>query len=226
MNTLYKKDNFYFWENLVKNTENILFGGNDSRLITPESIIIYIGIIDTEKDIFRSGWSSHEDLDTALGFLQHVFLPTCFYTWIDRNGKGLFIPLSPFEVLKEEVLKEITEDDKRVSKEVKKMEDLYSLLTSMWASEKEIKVRKLKEFSNNFNIFWNKEPQKKLFIKIFEKPIEIYDYIFEDEFEEVVEEEIEMSIEDFKFMLENSYDEPLINKNLIKTLNIKIPIWF
>ena len=76
---------------------------------------------------------------------------------------------------------------------------------------------------------WDQDPERKLFIRIFEKPEEIIDFILEeleDEFEEVIEEEIEMSIDDLKFMCKNVYDQPLINKNLIKMLNSKIPIWF
>ncbi|ABR49152.1 hypothetical protein Amet_3012 [Alkaliphilus metalliredigens QYMF] len=226
MNRVYNKDNFYFWENLVRNTDNILFGGNDKRIITSESVIIYIGILDIEKDILRSGWSCHDDVDTALGFLQHVFIPTSFYTWIDRKSEGLFIPLSPFDVLKHEVFNDINELDDRAYIDATRMERSYYFLNSIWENQREVKNEKIKNFCQYFNSEWNKEPERKLFIRMFREPLEIYNYIFEGGFGEVIEEEIRMSMEDFKFICEHACDEPLINKNLIKILNRNIPVWF
>ncbi|MGV8146574.1 MAG: hypothetical protein ACLKAK_09740 [Alkaliphilus sp.] len=48
----------------------------------------------------------------------------------------------------------------------------------------------------------------------------------ENEFEGVVEEEINMSINDFKFIYENVYVKPCINKTFIKQLKTKIEVWF
>ncbi len=230
MQRAYGKDNFYFWENIIRNTDGLLFGGMDKEVIDKDSIIIYIGILDRKKGIVRSGWSCQSDIGTALGFLQHVFLPTSFYTWIDRESNGFFIPLSPFNIVKTEVLNNIlNSDDKEANADALRMEKAYNYLDSIWKNEKEMKKVKLKKFCHEFNNLWDQDPERKLFIRIFEKPDEIFDFILEgseDEFEEVIEEEIEMSISDLKFMCENAYDEPLINKNLIKILNNKIPIWF
>ena len=147
MQRAYKKDSFYFWENIIRNTDEILFGGMDKRIITKDSVITYIGILDRKKGLVRSGWSSHDDIGTALGFLQHVFLPTSFYTWIDRESEGFFIPLSPFDVLKSEVLKSMKEsDDKEINVDAIRMERAYNYLSSIWKNEKEIKCLKLKKF--------------------------------------------------------------------------------
>lgn len=230
MQRAYQKDNFYFWENKIRNLDGILFGGMNKRRITKESVITYIGILDRKKGFVRSGWSSHEDVSTVLGFLQHVFLPTAFYTWIDRYSDGFYIPLSPFDVLRKEVLKNVKNvEDKGSELDAIRMERAYNYLNSIWTYDKSNIKLKLKKFCNDFNNMWNEDPERKLFIKIFERTEEIVDFIIEkseDEFEEVVEEEIDMTINELRAMCENVYEKPLINRNLIEILNRKIPIWF
>ncbi|SFI13929.1 hypothetical protein SAMN05192551_1076 [Tindallia magadiensis] len=219
------KNNFNFWENQIKSMDLLVFGGEDKKAITLESVIMYIEIVDRQKDIIRSGWSSYEDLDTAHGFLQYVFIPTAYYTWIERQSEGLWIPLSPFDVLKYEVLKEVDGLEDRVILESDKMEKAYYVLSDLWDIPQEEKWIKLKEFSYEFNKQWHREPNPKLNIQIFRKPIEIFNHICEGEFEEAVEEEISMPIEDFLFICESAYDQPFINKNIINILNNLIPLW-
>jgi hypothetical protein len=224
------KDSFLFWENKIRNTDGILFGNIDKRRLTKESVIIYVGILDSKKGLLRSGWSSHGDISTALGFLQYVFLPTSFYTWIDRESEGFYIPLSPFDVLKKEVLKNINkEDDINISNDAIRMERAYNYLNSIWRYKDNLKTVKLKKFCGDFNYLWDKEPEKRLYIRVFERSEEIVDFILEQgetEFEEVIEEEIDMTIDELKFICQNAYDEPLINRNFIELLNTRIPIWF
>ena len=230
MERAYKEENFCFWENKIRNSDEILFGSIDKKRITKDSIIIYIGILDKEKRFIRSGWSSHEDVNAALGFIQHVFLPTSFYTWIDRESKGFYIPLSPFAVLKEEVLKHVNKsEDNKTNFDAIRMERAYHYLNNMWIYDKRKKNLKLKKFCNDFNNMWEEGLKRKLFLRIFEKPEEIVHFILEnaeEEFEEVIEEEIEMTIDELRFICEDIYDKPLISKNLIEILNNKIPIWF
>ncbi|AOT72024.1 hypothetical protein [Geosporobacter ferrireducens] len=224
------KNNFYFWERKIRNADDVLFGNLDKKRLTRKSVIIYLGILDTPKGLLRSGWSSHGDVNTALGFLQHVFLPTVFYTWIDRESDGFYIPLSPFHILKDEVLKSMEKEEiKNIESDAIKMEIAYQDLNSMWKYNETEKMLKLKAFCNGFNSAWDQEPEKKLFVKVFEKSEEIVAFILEntvDELEEVIEEEIEMSIEQLRFICKNAYDESFINKNIIELLNTRIPIWF
>ncbi|MEW9121535.1 MAG: hypothetical protein AB2421_02405 [Thermotaleaceae bacterium] len=229
MEGLHKK-NFYFWEKKIRDTDEILFGNIEQKKLTRKSVIVYLGILDGNKGFLRSGWSSHVDINTALGFLQHVFLPTAFYTWIDRESDGLYIPLSPFHILKEEVMKTLMQNgDGDTGKDAVEMENVYHYLDSIWKYEDGEKKAKIKAFCKDFNLTWDCEPEKKLFVKVFEKAEEIVDFILEkavDEFEEVIEEEIDMSIEQLRFICKHAYDEPFINKNIIELLNTRIPIWF
>lgn len=220
------KDNFHFWEDQIKKTDRLLIGGNDERRITSETIMMYIEIIDRQKNILRSGWSSYEDIDTAHGFLQYVFIPTAYYTWVERKSEGLWIPLSPFDVLKHEVLKAVDGVEERVLVDAEKMEKKYGLLSNMWGIGQKEKLMKLKIFCDDFNKIWNREPDQKIYIRIFQKPAEIYQHICEGEFQEVIEEEISMPLEDLKFICDQAYEQPLINRNMIKMLNNIIPLWF
>lgn len=219
----HKENNFYFWEKKIRDMDDILFGNMAGKGVTRDSVLLYIGILDRQKDIFLCGWSCHRDVNTALGFLQYVFLPSCFYTWVDRESDGFYIPMSPFEVLKEEVLRHATEQ------EAQRMEKDYCTLNNIWQYLEQDKKAKLKDFCRAFNAQWDENPEKKLFVRAFAQCEEIVDFILEnaeEEFEEVLEEELEMSIEQLKFMCRNVYDEPLINKNIIELLNTRIPVWF
>lgn len=230
MQGLNQINNFFFWENKIRNTDSILFGNIGRKYLTQRSVILYIGILDEKKGFLRSGWSSHDDISSTLGFLQYVFLPTALHTWIDRNSDGFYIPLSPFDILKEEVLKKTYKDENfDANSDAVKMERAYDYLSSIWKCDDDLKMSKLRKFCLDFNRAYDQEPEKKLFVRIFEKCGEIPGFILENmenEFEEVIEEEIQMPINELKHMCENAYDEPLINRNFVKILNDRIPIWF
>ena len=84
-------------------------------------------------------------------------------------------------------------------------------------------------FAEKFNNKWDEDPSKKLFIKIFDSPEEIYHFIMATigwDFDEFVEEEISMSLETLHDMCNSVLAEPLINKRFINLLNRNIPILF
>jgi hypothetical protein len=222
-----KKDNFYFWENKIRNIDDILFSKCDKEKITRESVIIYIGILDKKKGLLRSGWSVQEDFSTALGFIKYVFLPTAFYTWIDRESNGFFIPLSPFDILKEEVLQYQKVVTKETSNDAIRMERAYHYLNTLGRKEDGNSRLKLDKFTKDFNKLWNKDPENRLFLKVFSSAQEIVDFIFDENvFEEFVEEEIEMSKAELENLCQDVYTQPFINRNFINILNNKIPVWF
>ncbi|MGV8146582.1 MAG: hypothetical protein ACLKAK_09700 [Alkaliphilus sp.] len=217
--------NYYFWENRIRNTDDILVGNIDGVKITSETPIIYVGILDKKKGILKSGWSVHGSIDSALGFINYVFLPAAFLTWGASEIEGFFVPLSPFKI----VMREISKENSIQASEILQMNDLFKRVSIFNDLSSKEKYNQIEIFCNEFNIRYDENSGRKLFLRVFEKSKRIVDFVFEDrenEFEKVVEEEIDMSISDLKFICENVYEEPFINKTFIEQLNSKIPIWF
>ncbi|MBN4069710.1 MAG: hypothetical protein COA82_10945 [Alkaliphilus sp.] len=218
-------ENFYFWENKIRNSDDILIGNEEQIKITKETPIIYIGILDKKKGILKSGWSCHKNIDVALGFLTYVFLPAALLTWGARDVDGFFIPLSDFDT----VISEITKGRDSTPTEIKSMRDMNEKLLDSFMLGKTEKWRVVNSFCENFNDYFDRNSEKKLFVKVFNNSNEIVDFVIKDienEFMEVIEEEIDMSIKNLRFMCENVYEEVFINRTFIEQLNQKIPIWF
>lgn len=225
LNTKNNFKDYLFWENKILNDYSLWEGYFNKSSITTESKIAYTGILDSEKGILKCGWVVYPSLNALLGFLQHVFLPTSFLTYFDRTCEGFFIPVSTFDIVTEEVIKNNSINIDDFNSIIKS----YNFLNSLWESTKDKLLLELNSFCNDFNSRWDNDPEKKLFIKIFNSPSDTYEFITQSigwDFEEFVEEELSMSLSDLKFTCDNVLNEPLLNKRFIDILNINIPILF
>ncbi|MBW6411756.1 hypothetical protein [Clostridium weizhouense] len=225
LNTKTNYKDYLFWENKILNDYPLWEGYFNKNSITTESKIAYTGILDSKKGILKCGWVVYPSLNSLLGFLQHVFLPTSFLTYFDRTCEGFFIPVSTFDIVTQEVIK----NNSININDFNSMIQSYNFLNSLWESNKDKLLLELNSFCNNFNTRWDNDPEKKLFIKIFNSPSDTYEFITQSigwDFEEFVEEELSMSLSDLKFTCDNVLNEPLLNKRFIDILNINIPILF
>ncbi|AOR24387.1 hypothetical protein [Clostridium taeniosporum] len=216
---------YLFWENKILNDYPLWEGYFNNRSITTESKIAYTGILDSEKGILKCGWVVYPSTYALLGFLQHVFLPTSFLTYFDRTCEGFFIPVSTFNIVTEEVIK----NNSISINNLDLMINSYNFLNSLWENNEDKLLLNLNSFCDEFNKNWDNDPKRKLFIKIFNSPSETYDFIINSigwDFKEFIEEELSMNLDDFKFTCNNVFNEPLINKRFIDILNINIPILF
>ncbi|EKQ56979.1 MULTISPECIES: hypothetical protein [unclassified Clostridium] len=228
-NTLKKNpyNNFSFWENKILNDENIWEGYFENKEITKTSKIIYTGIFDLDKNILQCGWAVYPCGYSLLGFLQYVFLPTSFFTWFDRKSKDFYIPVTEFNNVVSETLK--YNDSNEDLNSVNSIKKSYDFISSLWDSNYDSLDLQLKVFSDSFNNNWDNEPIQKLFLKVFENPCEVYDFIKDSiawDSKEFIEEDISMTLDALKFACENAVDEPLLSKRLIDILNTNAPILF
>ena len=74
----YYKD-YHYWENKIISNDSVLSGYFENKTITTHSKIIYTGILNAEKNIIECGFVSYPSIYSALGFIQNIFLSTCFF---------------------------------------------------------------------------------------------------------------------------------------------------
>lgn len=177
--------------------------------------------MDREKQIFKNKWTYYPDFDSLLGFIEHVFLSTAFFTWADRESYGFNIPVATVdEVI--DVISETYKDKDCLQDMISQVEKIRSIKNS----DNEDKIEMLKNFSKEFNSKWNRSNKKILYFRIFENPSEIGEYVFsgenEDFFEEVIEEDIGMTRLEFENICNDVYRNKFLKKKFIDILNCKI----
>lgn len=219
--------NYYFWEHKILNGSNLWEGYFENQSITKSSKIIYTGILDNEKNIFHYGFVVYPSIYKLLGFLQHVFLPTAFFTWFDRESDDFYIPLTPYENVVSEVIDYTKNIDLNL---VNSMNNSYSFLNNLWLFDESLLNEGLKSFCEKFNSEWDKDNTQKIFLKVFDTPSEVFYFIKDSigwsDFDDFIEEEISMTLDTLKFTCDNALTEPLLNKKYIDILNINMPILF
>lgn len=228
-NTLRKNsyNNFSFWENKILNDEDLWEGYFENKEITKTSKIIYTGIFDLDKDILQCGWAAYPDDNSLLGFLQFIFLPTAFFSWFDRKSDNFYIPVADFETLASETLKSNNSDIDLDF--VNSMQESHNLISNLWNYSDDSISSELKSFCDKFNATWNNDPKQKLFIKIFDNPCDIFEFVREciiRDSKDLIEEDISMTLDSLRFACENAIEEPLLNKRFIDILNTNEPILF
>ena len=222
-----KSKNTDFWMDKVINNEQIWEGYFLNEKITEKSKIVYTGFLNEEKGIMECGWVVYPNLNYLLGFLQNIFIPTCLITWFYKEVDDFFVLCGDFEESYERVKEDVENDE---FNKYKLLEDLYYRVDKLWEENNEEKVlNAIEDICNEVNLSFDCDPEKKLFIKIFNSPENIPDFIkevlvFEDE--EFIEEETSMDYETLDYTLKNVLKEPLINRKIIDILNSNMKIMF
>ena len=217
---------FSYWENNF-NHPDVLFSGcfNDYK-ISAKSKIAYMGFLNSNKDVLECSFSSYPSVYSLLGFIQNIFLSTAFFTWYDTHYNDFCIPMDTFD----NVISNISKNNFIDIKGRNSFTASYEFLDNLWALDENTIMSELLKFCNDFNANWDNDSHKKIFIKLFDSPEEIYAFIMDTiggwDFDDFIEEEISMSKETLKSTCENVFSQPFINERFIDILNINMPILF
>jgi hypothetical protein len=217
---LSKYKQYHYWESLICKEESLWENPFGHLSLTRESIFLFTFVMDQEKNIIKQNWSYCPDIKSLLGFLEYVFLPTAFFTWLDRNCDGFYIPMAPAAVVLD-----VIKDTERINieNEVNVMKRQASIVSDYWNLEHIECKREIKKFAQAFNHTWTENNGRVLYFDIFADPAEIAEYIFNDEFIEVMEEEFGMSREQWQEISSDIYDNPFMKQKFIHILNNKLP---
>ena len=226
MNYQYNRSytNHSFWENKLTSNCDIWSGNFNDEPITKDSVIIYSGFMNQEKDIFEHGWVVYPNIYTALGFIQKVFIPTATVTWYKSDTTDFLVPIVDLNIIMDDLLK-----DNHLSHSVfDNIQNLDSKLTNLWETSTNDFENNLTEVINDFNTLWDEIDNKKIFIKVFFNIDNILPFVQEViGWDDLLEEETSMSLDHLNNITEEVVlSNPLFNKTLIELLNNNMPILF
>lgn len=211
---------YWYWENMVLNEIPIWSSSFRNLKLTRDSVFIYSMIMCKDRGILKNNWAYYPNIESLVGFIEHVFIPTAFFTWLD-DGYEFKVPVATSgEVL--DVMSIGYENNDEINSMWKNIEDIQKV----WKKDSSCCISELRKFSNSFNERWKINDEKLLYFRIFENSREIADFIFvgenNDVFEEVIEEDIEMTKEQWQETCENVYDNKFLSKRFIDILNNKV----
>ncbi|WP_061309973.1 hypothetical protein [Clostridium botulinum] len=212
-----KYNNLFYWENLLIKRENIWSGNFKDIPISSKSLFINTTIIDYEKNIFDNNWAVYPNVESLLGFVQYIFIPTVFFCYVDNTSEEIVTPIVSKEELLEEIKTLCKNEDSIIKIEyfINKAYDLCEL------SECQL-IDELKKYFLEFNRKWE-EKTRVFHISIYSSGKEIIQKISkEDDFLEVIEEDIGMPINTLKEITKDLHHNLFMKNNFIKILNNQI----
>jgi len=220
------QDQFNYWQHMINTRASVLEGSFLDGPIDSHSVFVYVMVMNQNKQILRSGWSVHRDVRSVIGYMECVILPACYYTLMDQESDGFFIPMSPFEIVETEVMKLLDRDDQALVARNNYFKRLYRKFVNLYVDQGESQSKKLDQIIDQINNDWSRYDDEMIYLKCFSSTQTIFNYLSSEafcEFEDLLEEEINMTLGDFGKFCSSVYSQPFINKSFINRLNNQIP---
>lgn len=218
MNSVYNKD--WYWKNMIIKETPLWSNSFKDLDLTTDSIFIYSMIMCKERGILKNSWAYYPDLESLLGFIEHVFMPSAFFTWLD-SGDEFKIPIASID----EVLEVMGKENQDI-KAIEKMREYEKSIKQIWKESYDDTIYNVESFYKAFNDTWKLNDDKVLYFKIFKTTSEITEFIFKEEngdfFQEIVEEDIGMTKKEWEDICKNLYENKFLRKRFIEILNYKV----
>jgi hypothetical protein len=215
-----KYKQYYFWESILKNNEEVWKNSFRNLPLNHYSKFINTVIVDCNNSIMEDNWAYYPNVDALLGFIHHVFLPTAF-TLILFPEPGEFI--TPMATVKEllDSADEMSEDKNRDV--ILAMREHDAELDSIWDLDEEEMWRSLHHFSQRFNDIWGKSADLFFYFNIFNTPMEIGEYLLEeyekDQMLDYFEDESGLTAEEWIDMCNGVYENDFLRLKFLDILN-------
>lgn len=210
-------NNPVYWQNRLDKNDLI-------KPITKESVFCYEVFIDCNgESIVR--WSCYPDTKALLGYIQHIVMPTIYFSHFVSRTEGIFITpdCSTYEMI--EALENSTKY--KVDKEKLKIASAQDdFLNSLWKlSDGEI-LEKLKRFQLEVIEVWRCEISYFTYFEIYESPLEIFETTIKD-YEEIealdqLEKALEMTKDDWLNTCKTAYESKFMQHKFIDILNNRL----
>lgn len=178
-------DSFDHWEELIN--ENKTIRGHVFMDNIPSSESIYIhSLIFSKNNGLNNTWSYFPNETTLLGYIQYSFLQEAFYKWI--YGKDRLVVNIP-NIPVERIISDGEKNKKITKEEAKNMRRHLEMIKEYWSLPKEKLIRALQRFSRDFNRTWYGDNKEFLYLKIFENPKDLGDFVINSSYITTTEED-------------------------------------
>ena len=178
-------DSFDHWEELIN--ENKTIRGHMFMDNIPSSESIYIhSLIFSKNNGLNNTWSYFPNETTLLGYIQYSFLQEAFYKWI--YGKDRLVVNIP-NIPVERIISDGEKNKKITKEEAKNMRRHLEMIKEYWSLPKEKLIRALQRFSRDFNRTWYGDNKEFLYLKIFENPKDLGDFVINSSYITTTEED-------------------------------------
>lgn len=197
-------NSFDYWEKVIR--ENKTIRGHMFMQKPPtEKSLYFHTLIFSKGNGMNNIWGYFPNVKSLIGYLQYSFLQESFYKWI--HGKDKLITRIP-SISVEKVIED-GERAKKITKEIAdKMKKDYQFLSKLWDMPSRDAERELKKFLREFNKKWIGDNREFLYIKLFESPKEVGDFVVSSatitNSEGELESKIGMKIDEWLNLCENT----------------------
>ena len=178
-------DSFDYWEELIN--ENKTIRGHMFMDRLPDSRSMYIhSLIFSKNNGLSNTWSYFPNDKTLLGYIQYSFLQEAFYKWIYGKERVIInIPNIPVERIISD-----GEKNKKISKEeANNMRRHLDMVRSFWNLPNDKLIKSLKRFCRDFNRTWYGDNKEFLYLKIFDNPKELGEFVVNSSYITTTEED-------------------------------------
>ena len=178
-------DSFDYWEELIN--ENKTIRGHMFMDKLPDKTSIYIhSLIFCKNNGLNNIWSYFPNEKSLLGYIQYSFLQEAFYKWIyGKERLVVSVPNVPVEriILDGEKNKKITKE------EADNMRRHVKMVKSYWDLPKGQLLKALQRFARDFNRTWYGDNKEFLYLKIFDSPKALGEFVVGSSYMTATEEE-------------------------------------
>ena len=178
-------NSFQYWENLIRENQTIRGHMLMDKLPTSESLYIHTLIFSKEGGL-NNIWSYVPDVRALIGYIQYSFLQEAFYIWINcKDSSVSYVPLKPVE----EIIKDGERSNKITREEAENMRKHIKMISRCWDLPKNKVISEIKKFVRDFNRTWYGDNKEFLYLKVFETPVELGNFVVESNYMSSSEEE-------------------------------------
>nr|WP_207748273.1 hypothetical protein [Clostridium tertium] len=155
------------------------------KLPNEKSIYIH-SLVFCKNNGLNNTWSYFPNEKMLLGYIQYSFLQEAFYKWIyGKERIVISIPNIPVEKI---ILD--GEKNKKISKEeADNMRRHVKMVKDCWSLPKDKLIRALQRFSRDFNRTWYGDNREFLYLKIFNTPKELGEFVVNSSYMTTTERE-------------------------------------